>query len=79
MTAAAMLLAVAAWLGPGPALVRARARPPVRERLPRPGRGPAHAPDPLAVASCLDVLAVVPPVGAHTALHGAQRLAVGVA
>lgn len=58
MTAAAMLLAVAAWIGPGPALVRARARPPVREHLPRPGRGPAHGPDPLAVASCLDVLAV---------------------
>lgn len=58
MTTAAVLLAMAAWIGPGPALVRARARRPAREHWPRPGRGPATGPDPLAVASCLDVLAV---------------------
>ena len=58
MTTAAVLLAVAAWIGPGPSLVRARARIPVHERRARRGRGPANGPDPLAVASCLDVLAV---------------------
>lgn len=58
MTTAAVLLAMAAWIGPGPALVRARARVPGRERRPGPGRGPANGPDPLAVASCLDVMAV---------------------
>ncbi|WP_197281268.1 type II secretion system F family protein [Mycobacterium sp. UM_3] len=58
MTAAALFLAVAAWIGPGPSLVRARARIPARERRRRPGRGPARGPDPLAVASCFDVLAV---------------------
>lgn len=58
MTAAALFLAVAAWIGPGPSLVRARARIPARERWRRPGRGPARGPDPLAVASCFDVLAV---------------------
>ncbi|MGZ4526737.1 MAG: type II secretion system F family protein [Mycobacterium sp.] len=58
MTTAAVLLAVAAWIGPGPSLVRARARIPVREHRTPTGRGPAHGPDPLAVASCLDVLAV---------------------
>lgn len=59
MSAAAVLLAVALWVGPGPALVRARAGLPARRRGPRrrPPRGRAHA-DPLAVASSLDVLAV---------------------
>ncbi|MGD1242054.1 type II secretion system F family protein [Mycobacterium seoulense] len=58
MSAAAVLLAVAAWIAPGPSLVRARARIPVRERRTRHGLGPALNDDPLAVASCLDVLAV---------------------
>ncbi|OBH84925.1 hypothetical protein A5681_18475 [Mycobacterium scrofulaceum] len=58
MTTAAVLLAMAAWIGPGPALPRARARAPGREHRPRPGRGPATGTDPLAVASCLDVMAV---------------------
>ncbi|WP_199182902.1 type II secretion system F family protein [Mycobacterium sp. 4858] len=58
MTAAAVLLAVAAWMGPGPALVRARARAPVRENRARSALGRARGEDPLAVASCLDVLAV---------------------
>lgn len=56
MSAAAVLLAVALWIGPGPWLVRARAR------IAAPGQrvlqGPAPGPDPLAVASSLDVLAV---------------------
>jgi pilus assembly protein TadC len=58
VTTAAALLAVALWIGPGPAVVRARAALPLAARLrgkvPRPRRGP----DPLAVASSLDVLAV---------------------
>lgn len=58
MTTAALLLAVAAWIGPGPSLVRARARTPVREHRPRSARGAARGPDPLAAASCFDVLAV---------------------
>ncbi len=58
MTTAAVLLAVAVWIGPGPSLVRARARIPVGEHPALPGHGPAHGPDPLAVASCLDVLGV---------------------
>lgn len=53
-----MLLALAAWIGPGPSLVRSRARIPVREHRARAVQGPARGPDPLAVASCLDVLAV---------------------
>jgi pilus assembly protein TadC len=58
MTMPALLLAVALWIGPGPSVVRARAgvrpraHPPVL--LPDPRRGP----DPLAVASSLEVLAV---------------------
>ncbi|ORA09186.1 hypothetical protein BST12_27910 [Mycobacterium angelicum] len=51
-----MLLAAALWIGAGPSLARARARMPVsaRPRRPMPRRGP----DPLGVASSLDVLAV---------------------
>ncbi len=59
MSTAAVLLALALWIGPGPSLVRARARTTVRAHdrsgWPRP---PAHGPDPLAAASSLDVLAV---------------------
>jgi pilus assembly protein TadC len=56
VSAAAALLAGALWIGPGPSIVRARAGLPVRSRGPRTPR--AHGPDPLAVASSLDVLAV---------------------
>jgi pilus assembly protein TadC len=55
--ASAALLAVALWIGPGPSVVRARAgirAGAYRRVVPRPRRGP----DPLAVASSLDVLAV---------------------
>ncbi|OBH88295.1 type II secretion system F family protein, partial [Mycobacterium sp. E2733] len=75
MTTAAVLLAVAAWIGPGPSLVRARARIPVREHRVRPGRGPAHGPDPLAVASCLDVLAVCLGAGMAVATAAAAAAA----
>ncbi|GAB1812918.1 type II secretion system F family protein [Mycobacterium sp. MUNTM1] len=58
MNLVAVLLAVALWVGPGPSLVRGRAGTPMRgARRPR-GRAPARGPDPLAFASCLDVLAV---------------------
>ncbi|MBW0012288.1 type II secretion system F family protein [Mycobacterium sp.] len=58
MTIAAVLLAWALCIGPGPSMVRARAgMPPQARRRGRPlGRAPG--PDPLAVASSLDVLAV---------------------
>jgi pilus assembly protein TadC len=59
MSTAAVLLAVALWIGPGPSIVRARAGTTVRAHdrsgWPRPQ---ARGPDPLAVASSLDVLAV---------------------
>jgi len=60
VTTAAVLLAVALWIGPGPLLVRARAGTPARAHRLRAGPtpGPARGPDPLAVASSLDVLAV---------------------
>lgn len=73
MIAAAVLLAVAAWIGPGPSLARARARMPAQEHGPRAGRDPAPGPDPLAVASCLDVLAVC--LGAGMAVAGAAAAA----
>lgn len=58
MNLAAVLLAVALWIGPGPALVRGRAGMRVRGGRLRRGAGSPRGPDPLAVASCLDVLAV---------------------
>jgi pilus assembly protein TadC len=58
MNLAAVLLAVALWIGPGPALVRGRAGVPVRGGRLRRSTGSPRCPDPLAVASCLDVLAV---------------------
>lgn len=60
VTTAAALLAAALWFGPGPSLVRARARIPARRHRPRQGlrQDLAHGPDPLAVSSNLDVLAV---------------------
>jgi len=54
MSAAAVLLALALWIGPGPSVVRARAGAPARAHRPRPRA--EHGPDPLAVASSLDVL-----------------------
>ncbi len=88
MSAAAALLAVALWVGPGPSVVRARAGMASRAlRLgqePRPGsrRRPARGPDPLAVASSLDVLAVclaagmaVPTAAAATAPSAPPQLA----
>lgn len=58
MNLAAVLLAAALWIGPGPALVRRSAGAPVRGSRQRRGTGSPRGPDPLAVASCLDVLAV---------------------
>ena len=58
MNAAAVLLAVALWIGPGPSVVRARAGIPARAHRLRRGVQLRSAPDPLAVASSLDVLAV---------------------
>jgi pilus assembly protein TadC len=55
MSAASVLLAVALWIGPGPAAVRARAGIPVKQR---PRTRAARGGDPLAIASSLDVLAV---------------------
>lgn len=56
MSAAAVLLAAALWIGPGPSMVRVRAGNVVRAH--RPPRPRVYGPDPLAVASSLDVLAV---------------------
>jgi pilus assembly protein TadC len=60
VSVSAVLLAVALWIGPGPSIVRARAgasgHPHIRFGRPRPGT--ARGPDPLALASSLDVLAV---------------------
>jgi pilus assembly protein TadC len=55
MSTAALLLSLALWIGPGPPVLRARARMPARELRPRPQA--TAGPDPLAVASTLDVLA----------------------
>ncbi|MDD4868442.1 MAG: type II secretion system F family protein [Mycobacterium sp.] len=77
MITAAVLLAVALWIGPCSSRVRARAGIPAR----RPWRGPlpgaAADADPLAVASSLDVLAVclaagmAVPTAAAAAAHSA--------
>ena len=60
MSAASVFLAVALWLGPGPALVRFRAGLPPRGLRVRSRQRdrPSEGPDPLATASTLDVLAV---------------------
>ena len=84
MNAAAVLLAVALWMGPGPSVVRTRAGIPARGRLLRRALppGPGNGPDPLAVASSLDVLAVCLAAGmagsaaaAATAASAPPRLA----
>jgi pilus assembly protein TadC len=56
VSTSAVFLAMALWIGPGPLAVRARAGTSARVNRPRPE--PSHGPDPLAVASSLDVLAV---------------------
>jgi pilus assembly protein TadC len=56
MSAASVLLAVALWLSPGPSTVRARAG--IQTGGQRPQTRSSSGPDPLAVASSLDVLAV---------------------
>ncbi|MEY8013980.1 type II secretion system F family protein [Mycobacterium servetii] len=84
MSTAAVLLAVALCVGPGPSLVRERAGLSARARWPRrrPPHGRTHGPDPLAAASCLDVLAVclaagmaVPAAAAATAASAPPKLA----
>lgn len=55
MSAATVLLALALWIGPGPAVVRARAGIPAKQR---PRTAAARGGDPLAIASSLDMLAV---------------------
>jgi pilus assembly protein TadC len=56
LSSAAVLLAVALLTGAGPSMVRARAGMAARAHRPRPQS--VRGPDPLAVASSLDVLAV---------------------
>jgi pilus assembly protein TadC len=58
MNIPAVLLAVALWIGPGPAAVRARAGLRAGVHFPRKPPAQRRGPDPLAVASSLDVLAV---------------------
>jgi pilus assembly protein TadC len=60
MSIAAVLLAAALLIGPGPSVVRMRAGTKLPARRPRPGWAgeSTHGADPLAVASSLDVLAV---------------------
>ncbi|MEB4207548.1 type II secretion system F family protein [Mycobacterium sp. 94-17] len=70
---AAVLLAAALWIGPSGSPVRCRAGMSAGGgRAPR-GRTPARGPDPLAVASCLDVLAVC--LGAGMAVSTAAAAA----
>lgn len=72
--ATAVLLAVALWIGPGPSLTRRRAGMAARGGRPRgPASGRTDGPDPLAVASCLDVLAVC--LGAGMAVSTAAAAA----
>ncbi|WP_211285615.1 type II secretion system F family protein [Mycobacterium timonense] len=76
MDLAAVLLAAAVLMGPGPSLTRRRAGTPARAAGPRrePGPGRGRGPDPLAIASCLDVLAVC--LGAGMAVSAAAAAAV---
>ena len=71
MSTAAVLLALALFIGPGPSVVRARAGLPARAYRRRPQ--PKHGPDPLAVASSLDVLAAC--LGAGMAVSAAAAAA----
>jgi pilus assembly protein TadC len=80
MNATALLLALALWIGPAPSLVRARAG--ITSRAHRLRRRSFRGPDPLGVASGLDVLAVclaagmaVSTAAAATAKSAPPRLA----
>lgn len=77
MSAAAVLLAMALWLGAGPSVVRARAGRPPRAHRPHQGLllGRTDVADPLAVAASLDVLAVC--LAAGMAVSAADLLALG--
>ncbi|HZU49118.1 MAG TPA: type II secretion system F family protein [Mycobacterium sp.] len=80
MSTAAVLLALALLTGAGPSIMRTRAGLAVRPA--RPARRTTRGPDPLAVASSLDVFAVclaagmaVPTAAAATAASAPPRLA----
>jgi len=82
VSAAAVLLAAALWIGPGPSLVRARAGIPARGHRRRLAHSPAHGPAPLAIASSFDILAVclaagmaVPAAAAAAAVSAPPKLA----
>jgi pilus assembly protein TadC len=75
MSTAAVLLALALWIGPGPSVVRARAG--LAARVCRPRSQPEPGPDPLAVASSLDVLAAC--LGAGMAVSTAAAATAGSA
>lgn len=73
VSAAAVLLAIALWIGPGPSVVRGRAEISSRAhrlRLPR-----AAGTDPLAIASSLDVLAVCLEAGMAVSAAAAATVA----
>ncbi|MCV7029207.1 type II secretion system F family protein [Mycobacterium sherrisii] len=81
MSAAAILLAMAVLLMPGPSVVRTRAGS-LRARRHRAPNSPAREPDPLAIASTLDVLAACLEAGmavstAATATAGSAPPALG--
>ena len=75
MSTPAVLLALALWIGPGPSVVRARAG--LVARVCRPRSQPEPGPDPLAVASSLDVLAAC--LGAGMAVSTAAAATAGSA
>ena len=86
MSTAAVLLAVALWIGPGPVGGAGARRDAVARAPAAAAAGPARGPDPLAVASSLDVLAVclaagmaVSTAAAATAPSAPPKLAAGVA
>lgn len=78
MSAAAVLLAMALWLGAGPSVVRARAGRPPRAHRPHQGLllGRTDVADPLAVAASLDVLAVCLAAGMAVSTAAAATAAV---
>jgi pilus assembly protein TadC len=82
VSTAAVLLAAALWIGPGPSVVRARAGARTYRLRQGPLAARAAGPDPLAVASSLDVLAVclaagmaVSTAAAATAVSAPPKLA----
>lgn len=78
VSAAAVLLAMALWLGAGPSVVRARAGRPPRAHRPHQGLllGRTDVADPLAVAASLDVLAVCLAAGMAVSTAAAATAAV---